>query len=58
MEAFSVVAFVLILFVVILLGNAIRVLREYERGVIFRLGRLIAVKGPGIIFPSRSSTAW
>jgi len=50
MEAFSVVAFVLILFVVILLGNAIRVLREYERGVIFRLGRLIAVKGPGIIF--------
>jgi regulator of protease activity HflC (stomatin/prohibitin superfamily) len=25
-------------------------LREYERGVVFRLGRLIAVKGPGIIF--------
>ena len=29
---------------------AIRVLREYERGVIFRLGRLIAAKGPGLFF--------
>jgi len=33
-----------------ILGNAIRVLREYERGVIFRLGRLIGAKGPGLIF--------
>ena len=32
------------------LVSAIRVLREYERGVIFRLGRLIAQKGPGLIF--------
>jgi regulator of protease activity HflC (stomatin/prohibitin superfamily) len=32
-----------------LLATAIRVLREYERAVIFRLGRLIAVKGPGLI---------
>jgi len=32
-----------------LLASAIRVLREYERAVIFRLGRLIAVKGPGLI---------
>jgi regulator of protease activity HflC (stomatin/prohibitin superfamily) len=29
--------------------NIIKILREYERGVIFRLGRLIQVKGPGII---------
>ncbi|MDD8019239.1 MAG: slipin family protein [Bacteroidota bacterium] len=29
--------------------NAIKILSEYERGVIFRLGRLIAVKGPGLI---------
>jgi regulator of protease activity HflC (stomatin/prohibitin superfamily) len=50
MEAFSVVLFVLIIFVVVILANAVRILREYERGVIFRLGRLIAVKGPGIIF--------
>ena len=33
----------------ILLAAAIRILREYERGVIFRLGRLIAQKGPGLI---------
>ena len=30
--------------------SAIKILREYERGVVFRLGRLIASKGPGIIF--------
>jgi regulator of protease activity HflC (stomatin/prohibitin superfamily) len=34
---------------VFILSNAIRVLREYERGVIFRLGRLIDAKGPGLI---------
>jgi len=40
---------VAILFVLIILSNAIRILKEYERGVIFRLGRLIGAKGPGII---------
>ncbi len=49
MQVLSVGLVVLALFVVILLANAIRVLNEYERGVIFRLGRLIGVKGPGII---------
>ncbi len=39
----------LILFLVMLLASAFRVLREYERGVVFRLGRLIASKGPGLI---------
>src|SRR3989338_6658981 len=34
---------------IILFANAVRILREYERGVIFRLGRLIAIKGPGLI---------
>jgi regulator of protease activity HflC (stomatin/prohibitin superfamily) len=38
-----------IIFVVIL-PQAIRILREYERGVIFRLGKLQGAKGPGIIF--------
>ncbi len=33
----------------ILLAAAIRILREYERGVVFRLGRLIGAKGPGLI---------
>jgi regulator of protease activity HflC (stomatin/prohibitin superfamily) len=41
-----VVAFVLLF----ILANSIRVYREYERAVIFRLGRLIGGKGPGIIF--------
>ena len=30
-------------------SQAIRVLREYERGVIFRLGKLLGAKGPGLI---------
>ena len=42
--------FFLIIFVVILAASAIKILREYERGVVFRLGRLIGAKGPGIIF--------
>ncbi|MBI4772641.1 MAG: slipin family protein [Deltaproteobacteria bacterium] len=43
-------ALILILVLVIMfLSSALRVLREYERGVIFRLGRLIASKGPGLI---------
>ena len=32
-----------------ILANAIRILKEYERGVIFRLGRLVGAKGPGLI---------
>jgi regulator of protease activity HflC (stomatin/prohibitin superfamily) len=50
MEVFGVLIFVLIIFVVIIVSNAVRILREYERGIVFRLGRLIGVKGPGIIF--------
>lgn len=34
---------------IIILASMIRVLREYERGVIFRLGRYVGVKGPGLI---------
>jgi regulator of protease activity HflC (stomatin/prohibitin superfamily) len=34
----------------ILLSQMIRILREYERGVIFRLGKLLQAKGPGLIF--------
>ncbi|HEX6461240.1 MAG TPA: slipin family protein [Thermoleophilaceae bacterium] len=47
--ALAIIAIV-VFFAVILLAASIRVLREYERGVIFRLGRLIAQKGPGLIF--------
>ncbi|WP_199177423.1 slipin family protein [Geothermobacter hydrogeniphilus] len=36
--------------VVLLIGSAVRILLEYERGVIFRLGRFAGVKGPGLRF--------
>ncbi|KPJ49200.1 hypothetical protein AMJ40_06020 [candidate division TA06 bacterium DG_26] len=35
--------------VIIILISAIKVLREYERGVVFRLGRLVGEKGPGLV---------
>jgi regulator of protease activity HflC (stomatin/prohibitin superfamily) len=41
--------FTLIIIGFFILASAIRILREYERGVIFRLGRLIKAKGPGLI---------
>jgi regulator of protease activity HflC (stomatin/prohibitin superfamily) len=40
----------LIVFLMIIASSSIKILREYERGVIFRLGRLIGAKGPGLIF--------
>jgi len=39
----------LVVLIVMFLAAAIRILNEYERGVIFRLGRVIATKGPGLI---------
>jgi len=41
---------VTVLILIFILSQAIKILNEYERGVIFRLGRLIPSKGPGIIF--------
>ena len=52
MQQFPVATIAIIVFVIFILASAIRILREYERGVIFRLGRLIGgsgVKGPGLI---------
>lgn len=40
---------VVVLILIFILASAIRILREYERGVVFRLGRVIGVKGPGIV---------
>jgi regulator of protease activity HflC (stomatin/prohibitin superfamily) len=42
--------FLAIIVVVFLLPQALRILREYERGVIFRLGKLLGAKGPGLIW--------
>lgn len=41
---------VAIAFAVVVLPQSVRILREYERGVIFRLGKLQGARGPGIIF--------
>lgn len=45
----SPILFTILFFIVLILSSAIKVLREYERGVVFRLGRLIGAKGPGLI---------
>jgi len=48
-EAATGLGIAVIIFLVIVLSAAIRILREYERGVVFRLGRLVGAKGPGLI---------
>jgi regulator of protease activity HflC (stomatin/prohibitin superfamily) len=42
--------FTVVLFVALLLASGLKVLREYERAVVFRLGRLVRHRGPGIIY--------
>ena len=43
------VVVILVILAIFILPQAVRILREYERGVIFRLGKLIGAKGPGLI---------
>ncbi len=45
-----ILALVIVIVLVLFLNASIRVVREYERIVVFRLGRVIGVKGPGIVF--------
>jgi len=49
MTAVVVALVILVALAVALAGASIRVLREYERAVVFRLGRLVGQKGPGIV---------
>jgi regulator of protease activity HflC (stomatin/prohibitin superfamily) len=49
MTAIVVALVILVALAVALAGASIRVLREYERAVVFRLGRLVGQKGPGIV---------
>ena len=44
------IAILIFFLVIIILASAIKIVREYERGVIFRLGRLVGAKGPGLFF--------
>ncbi len=48
MEALAGLIVIVIIIVLMLLGAAIKIVQEYERGVIFRLGRLIGAWGPGL----------
>ena len=50
MESMGVLIFVLVVFFIIIASNSVKVLREYDRGVVFRLGRILGTKGPGIIW--------
>lgn len=52
MQDYPILLIVIVVFALFILTNAIRILREYERGVIFRLGRIVGdgIKGPGLIF--------
>lgn len=47
MYSLPLIIFILLL---IILFNILRILKEYERGVIFRLGRYVGIRGPGVIF--------
>jgi regulator of protease activity HflC (stomatin/prohibitin superfamily) len=44
------VVIILVVLAIFILPQALRILREYERGVIFRLGKLVGAKGPGLIW--------
>jgi regulator of protease activity HflC (stomatin/prohibitin superfamily) len=48
-ELEAVALLIVVVLGLILLANAIRILREYERIVVFRLGRLAGIKGPGLV---------
>lgn len=51
MDAITLLVIVAVLIIVVgLLSSSIKIVREYERGVIFRLGRLVGAKGPGLFF--------
>jgi len=49
LEAGIAIIGVIILFVMIVLFSAVKIVQEYERGVVFRLGRLMGPRGPGLI---------
>src|SRR4030088_2380232 len=40
----------LVVIVFTVAGSAVKIVQEYERGVIFRLGRLVGARGPGVFF--------
>ena len=49
MEMNWMVYFIIVLAVIILLANAVKVVQEYVRGAVFRLGRFVGLRGPGLV---------
>ena len=49
---------IVIFLLVLLAASSLRVLREYQRGVVFQLGRFWKVKGPGLVILSPASSRW
>lgn len=49
MEAFGAIIIIIVIFLAIVLFSAVKIVQEYERGVVFRLGRLVDARGPGLI---------
>ena len=45
-----IVIFLLLIFVLAIIASSIKIVKEYERVVVFRLGRLVAARGPGLVF--------
>ncbi|HLY50669.1 MAG TPA: slipin family protein, partial [Solirubrobacteraceae bacterium] len=60
MSVAAIIAIVLVAITLILLASAIRIVREYQRIVVFRLGRLRGARGPGLvlIIPFVERTRW
>jgi regulator of protease activity HflC (stomatin/prohibitin superfamily) len=56
MPTLAIVAALLIVVVLLLVTSTVKIVQEYERGVIFRLGRLVGARGPGLFFGSYGVT--
>jgi regulator of protease activity HflC (stomatin/prohibitin superfamily) len=50
LAALGIAAAIFLILLIIMIARSIRVVQEYERGVIFRLGRCVGAKGPGLFF--------
>ncbi len=49
MDVWAIILFIIVIFFITILLSAIKIMAEYERVVVFRLGRLIGIKGPGLV---------
>jgi len=49
MQSLPLLPFIIGILAIYILASSVRVLNEYERGVVFRLGRMVGVRGPGLI---------